>query len=646
MSTVNLSQTAVWDTADKYLRNIVEEEDYGDYIIPMTVLRRLECILEPTKDVVRAKVNELKKHGRSDEMIAWEVGNIDGHDVPFYNASQHSLVSIADVDSDVYDTLMEYIAGFSPNIRDIWDAFEFGDRMKKLDDAGRLWPVIKHFAKIDMSQEALPDHQMGDLFEDVMYRSFNKKGKAAGNFYTPRDAIRLMVDILFASDDVGLTKAGASRTVYDPTAGTGGMLLVAERALKELNPDIEVNMAGQELMAMSYAIGKADLLIQGGDADAIQRGDTLLEDLYADDQFEYILSNPPFGIDWGLQQQSVREQAKEPGSRFSHGLPGKDDGQMLFLAHVASKLMPAGPNGSGGRGAVVSNGSPLTTGGPGTGPDKIRAWLLESDLVDAVIQLPTSMFYGTDITTYIWVLDSNKEDHRKGLIQLIDASGEWEQMHKGMGDKKRVMSEGNRARVLREYERFEETELSKIVTAQDLGFKDVKVTKQARLAVRIDDEVRQVVANLPGATQSHVDLLDGLRDSSFNDVPAQLKVLAARKGVKISAPLIDGIQLAVGVPNDDCDLSVNRRGVPVLDPSFSTVIRIPLNTDTEDYLEREVRPYAPGVVWDEKSVKSGYEILFRREFFSPTRARDLAEIDADVASAISVLTNQFLEVAE
>lgn len=644
MSTVNLSQTAVWDTADKYLRHIVEEEDYGDYIIPMTVLRRLECILEPTKDVVRAKVNELKKHGRSDEMIAWEVGNIDGHDVPFYNASQHSLVSISKVDSDVYDTLMEYIAGFSPNIRDIWDAFEFGDRMKKLDDAGRLWAVIKHFAKIDMSQEALPDQQMGDLFEDVMYRSFNKKGKAAGNFYTPRDAIRLMVDILFASDDVGLTNAGASRTVYDPTAGTGGMLLVAERALKELNPDIEVNMAGQELMAMSYAIGKADLLIQGGDADAIKKGDTLLEDLYADDQFEYILSNPPFGGDWSLQLNSVKEQAKEPGSRFSHGLPAKTDGQMLFLAHVASKLMPAGPNGSGGRGAVVSNGSPLFTSGKG--PDGIRAYLLNNDLVDTIIQLPTEMFYGTGISTYIWILDTNKEDHRKGFIQLIDASEQWELMGKSMGFKRRVIGDAGRKRILEEYEGFADTEMSRIMTAEDFTFRDVKVTKQARLRVEVTDQAKQAVLAAKGAKPAHADILEECKDSTYNALPEALKVAAARRGEKMPAGVIDVALAAVGVPDEAAEPSVDRKGNPVPDKSFSMTERIALSEDVEEHMAREVLPFAPDVTWDEKGSKIIYEIPFKRIFYKPVQPRELTEIDADVENVMGRLAEKFAGVRD
>ncbi|MEY8209267.1 type I restriction-modification system subunit M [Corynebacterium sp. MNWGS58] len=644
MSTAELNQSVVWNTADKFLRSIVEPEDYGDYILPLTVLRRLECILAPTKEEVLDLVWGLQEEGISDEMIDWEVQTRFG--LSFYNTSPLDLPSIASLDDHVYDSLMEYVGSFSSSVRDIWDAFDFAVKMKTLDTSSRLWPVVKHFASIDMSMHSLPDAQMGDLFEHVMYKAFNTKGKAAGAFYTPRDAIRLMVDILFASDDVGLTSDGASRTVYDPTAGTGGMLLVAERALKELNPDIEVVLAGQELMPTGYAIGKADLLIQGGEPDAIRHGDTLLHDLYEGEQFEYILSNPPFGTDWEVQQQSVKEQAKVPGSRFSHGLPSKDDGQMLFLAHVASKLMPAADNGAGGRGAVVSNGSPLFTGGPGSGPDKIRAWLLENDLVDAIIQLPTNMFYGTGISTYVWILDTNKEDHRKGFVQLIDASECWSVPDKGLGDKRREMREGDRKRVLQEYEAFENTVMSKVLTPDDLGFRDVKVTKQARLRVEVTAEAVEEVLAHKSAVPEHADVLADVASVKFNDLPEAMKVAAKNRGVKMPAGVIDVALKTVGVPDESADPAVDRKGNPVLDPALSMTERIPLTEDVGEHMAREVRAFAPDVTWDEGAAKVGYEIPFKRVFYTPAPVRSLEEIDADVSVVMGRLAEKFAEVRE
>lgn len=610
MSTAELNQSVVWNTADKYLRSIVEPEDYGDYILPLTVLRRLECILAPTKDKVVDLATKLNAEGMSEAYLDWEVQSQFG--LSFYNTSQLDLTRIAETDDHVFDSLMDYVGAFSQSVRDIWDAFDFAVKMRTLDQAGRLWPVVKHFSTIDMSVEALPDAQMGDLFEHVMYRAFNTKGKAAGAFYTPRDAIRLMVDILFESDDLGLTSPGASRTVYDPTAGTGGMLLVAERALKELNPNIEVNLAGQELMPTGYAIGKADLLIQGGEPDAIRHGDTLLTDLYEGEQFEYILSNPPFGSDWDVQEASVKEQAKVPGSRFSHGLPGKDDGQMLFLAHVASKLMPAGENGSGGRGAVVSNGSPLFTGAPGSGPDQIRAWLLENDLVDAIIQLPTGMFYGTGISTYVWILDTNKEDHRKGFVQLIDASECWQLTDKTLGFKRREMNEADRAKVLSAYNEFEDSDISRILTAEDLSFKNVKVSRQARLRVEVTQEAIDEVLKSKKAIAAHADVMRDIDGVEFNNLTDELKKAAQERGVKILSDVIDRIIKNVGVPDETKELAFDRKGNPIPDKTFSFTERVAMSEDIAEHMQRDVLPFADDLMWDASSAVVGYEIPFKR----------------------------------
>ena len=410
----------VWDTADKYLRDVVEEEDYGDYILPFTVLRRLECMLADTKDQVTkfvASLGELPPH-----LI--DIAVKDRFRLSFYNVSPLDLATIASVDDNVDKSLQSYIAGFSHNIADIWVAFDFTRRAKVLADANRLHAVVKHFSILDLSPGKLANTAMGDVFEDVMYRAFNKKGKAAGAFYTPRDAIKLMVDILISNDDDTLAGESALRSIYDPTAGSGGMLLVAQDALRRLNDKIDITLYGQELMPSAFGLGKADLLIQGGRPDAIKQGNTLVEDLYGGQTFDYVLSNPPFGKDWSADAKSVREQASRHGSRFSHGLPSTTDGQMLFLAHCASKLSPASRNGQGGRAAVVSNASPLFNSDKG--PNEIRQWLLDEDLIDAIIALPTSMFYGTGIATYVWILDTSKDSERVGKIQLIDGSREWE----------------------------------------------------------------------------------------------------------------------------------------------------------------------------------------------------------------------------
>ena len=487
---------------------------------------------------------------------------------------------------------------------------------------------------------------MGDIFEDVMYRSFDKKGKGAGAFYTPRDAIKLMVDVLFASDEESLGGESVLRSIYDPTAGSGGMLLVAQEALRALNPGVHTTLYGQELMPSAYALGKGDLLIQGGRPDAIRHGNTLREDLYADQTFDYVLSNPPFGGDWSDDERSVKEQAKVPGSRFSHGLPSRIDGQMLFLAHCAHKLSPAGKNGHGGRAAVVSNASPLFAGG--NGPTGIRQWLFDEDLIDAIIALPTDMFYGTNIATYIWILDRNKEPHRKGKIQLIDGSGQWEPMQKGMGYKRREMSQGNRDTVVKAYRAFEDADrsISRVMVPEDFQFLDVPVHKQARLATRFSDGAVDQLRGRKDFDEKHVEALKAVDGTPWNDLPKALPAAAKAAGIKVSVGFIDAAMTALAVPDDDAPPAVDRKGNPVLVDGWKITERVPLSEDLDEHMATQVLPFAPEAVWDESKAKGGNEIPFTRIFYVPEEPRPLAEIDADVVRIMGELGEMFKAVRE
>ena len=623
----------VWDTADKYLRNVVEPQEYGDYILPFTVLRRLECLLEDTKDDV---IKFVKAQGDMPSyLIDIAVSNRFG--LSFFNTSQLNLARIASVDDNVDRALLRYVNGFSHNIADIWTAFEFPKLVAKLSAANRLLEVVKHFSTLSLGSTSVEDSTMGDIFEDVMYRAFDKKGKAAGAFYTPRDAIKLMVDVLFAADAESLAGEDVLRSIYDPTAGSGGMLLVAQEALRELNPGVKVTVYGQEMMDSAYALGKADLLIQGGRPDAILKGDTLLEDLHADKTFDYVLSNPPFGGDWEVEQASVREQAQVPGSRFSHGLPSKSDGQMLFLCHCASKLSP-----SGGRAAVVSNASPLFNSD--TGPNSIRQWLFDEDLIDAIIALPTQMFYGTGIATYVWILDNDKPLKRRGKIQLLDASGLWEPMRKGMGDKRREMSEANREAVVHAYQRFEDSEISRILTPQDFMFRDVPVFKQARLATRYSDEAVDTLRGRRDFSEALVRVMRELDGTPWNELPLRIRATAKTEGIKVSVGLIDAVMKAMAVPDDNAPLAVDRKGTPVLADGWKIMERVPASEDLEEHMATEVLPFAPGATWDESKAKKGNEIPFTRIFYVPEEPRPLAEIDADVQRIMGELAEMFAEV--
>lgn len=623
----------VWDTADKFLRNIVEPQEYGDYILPFTVLRRLECLLEHTKPEVIKFVKGFD--GMPPYLI--DIAVRDKFGLSFYNVSPLDLATIASVDDNVDKSLLSYVAGFSQNVADIWNAFEFPKLVAKLAAANRLHAVVKHFSTLPLGSRNVEDAVMGDIFEDVMYRAFDNKGKAAGAFYTPRDAIRLMVDVLIAADGDSLAGENTLRSIYDPTAGSGGMLLVAQKALKEMNPDIRVTVYGQELMDAAYGLGKADLLIQGGRPDAIRQGDTLLRDLYEDQTFDYVLSNPPFGGDWEVEQHSVREQAKTPGSRFSHGLPSKSDGQMLFLCHCASKLSP-----SGGRAAVVSNASPLF--GSDSGPTSIRQWLFDSDLIDAIIALPTQMFFGTGIATYVWILDNDKPKERRGKIQLINASGLWEPMRKPLGDKRRQMSQGNRDAVVRAYQDFTDSAISRVMTPQDFMFRDVPVFKQAHLATHVTDEAIETVRDHRGFTEALVPVLRSLDGIPWNLIPKRFPAAAKAAGLKAGVGLVDAVMQAVGVPDESAPPSVDRKGNPVLTDGWRITERVPESEDLDEHMAREVLPFAPDVQWDESKAKNGNEIPFTRIFYVPEKPRPLAEIDADVQRIMGELAEMFKEV--
>lgn len=650
-----MTYQAVWETADKYLRNVVEPEVYGDYIMPFLVLRRLEATLAPKKQAILDLVRQASDDYTQDVPQALLDLKIRTQlDVSYYSLSPLELKTIGATDVNVGEAMTSYINSFSSNIDDIWTAFRFEEKIDHLDSAGRLFAVARHFANLDLSRETLPDTVMGDVFEDVMYRAFNAKGKGAGAFYTPRDAISLMAEILLTSDDHDLVSSSMpSRSVYDPTAGTGGMLLVMARALEERNPGVQVGLHGQELMDYAYAIGKADLLIQGGEPDAIQYGDTLKNDLHEGKTFDYVLSNPPYGSDWSAVHDEVKTEAdSEPDGRFGHGLPRKSDGQMLFLSHIAHKMAPPGDNGKGGRAAIVLNGSPLFTGRPGSGEDSIRNWLLNSDLVDAIIALPTNMFYGTGIATYIWILDNNKESHRQGKIQLIYASDIWSPMQKGMGDKRRHLTEEDQQQIVEIYKCFEESKHSRILTADDLGVRDLEVFQQRRLAVvdELTDDVwaavheqkaikkpltaehRAAIADVVGADQDWASLYDALGKA------------AKTHGVKLTAGQKDAIALALGIEDEDAPPAFDRKGNPVAVDGSKMTERIPLTEDVDEHMQREVLPYAPDAQWDKEASVVGYEIPFTRIFYEPASVRSLGEIDVDIEVALAGLREIFQEV--
>jgi type I restriction enzyme M protein len=457
----------VWSIADQ-LRGVYKPHQYGGVILPFTILRRLDCILEPTRDEVRALA---KKHdgGALDVLVRQKTG------FRFYNASEYDFAKLLAEPDQLRSNLIDYISRFSANI-DVFERFKFENEIATLDEKGRLYLVVSKFAEVDLHPDTVPNADMGDLFEELIRKFAEASNEEAGEHYTPRDAIRLMVDLLFAEDTSALLEPGVVRSIYDPTAGTGGMLSVAEERLLERNPKARLALYGQEINDQSYAICKSDMIAKGQDATNIQLADTLADDKFAGRTFDFCMSNPPYGVDWKASQESVKAEAAQfPHGRFGHGLPSVSDGQMLFLTHLAHKMRPA--HEGGGRAGIVLNGSPLFNGAAESGPSEIRRWLLESDLVDAIVALPNNMFFNTGIATYIWILDNTKAPERKGKVQLIDATSFWTKMRKSLGAKGREVGAADREKVISLYDAFEVNEHSKIFDIADFGYWTITVER-------------------------------------------------------------------------------------------------------------------------------------------------------------------------
>jgi type I restriction enzyme M protein len=637
----------VWSIADQ-LRGAYKPHQYGDVILPMTILRRLDCILEPTRDEVRA----LAAKEPNPEALARKVRQ--QHGLHFFNTSNYSLANLTQDPDNLRSNLIDYISRFSANV-DVFERFKFANEIDTMDEKNRLFQVVSQFSQVDLHPDTVPNAEMGDLFEELIRKFAETSNETAGEHFTPRDAIRLMVDLLFAEDNDALLEEGVVRSVYDPTVGTGGMLTVAEDRLTEQNPDARLTMYGQELNDQSYAICKSDMIAKGQDVSNIRLGDTLEDDLFAGKTFDYCLSNPPYGVDWKASADAVKEERRELGaaSRFAAGLPKINDGQMLFLQHLASKMRPK--KDGGGRAGIVLNGSPLFNGGAGSGESEIRRHLLENDLVDAIIALPTSMFYNTGISTYIWILDNTKQKDRVGKIQLIDGSGFYTKMRKNLGDKSREVSESDRETIVRLYDDFEEDEHSKIFKAADFGYWTITVERPLKLNFACTPE--RIEAALEGKPLAKVDhdlvrkALATLGAQTYKDREqflGDLKPALKAAGVKLGAPALKALWTGLSERDESANPCLNKKGEPEPDTSLRDTENVPFGDGGEanrdqtidEYFESEVKPHVPEAWIDHEKTKTGYEIPFTRHFYKYIPPRPLEEIDAD----LNKLTEEILEL--
>ena len=464
----------IWTIAE-LLRGDYKQSDYGKVILPLTLLRRLDCVLAPTKAKVLDEYAQRKDAGYD---ISFFLTKAAGQS--FYNISKFDMPLLLGDANQIRANLMDYIAGFSPNASDIFERYEFEKQIAKLDGANLLYQVVARFATIDLSPAAISNADMGLMFEELIRRFAELSNETAGEHYTPREVIRLMVNLLFISDDKALSRPGIIRSIYDPAAGTGGMLAVAEEHIRTHNPQAKLNLFGQELNDESYAICKADMLIKGYDVGHIASGNTLSEDKHTGKHFDYMLSNPPFGVEWKKVEAAIRKEHQQKGydGRFGPGLPRVSDGSLLFLMHLLSKMRPVSEGGS--RVAIVLNGSPLFTGGAGSGESEIRRWVIENDWLEAIVALPTDMFYNTGISTYIWLLTNHKAAERKGKIQLINAAELFQKMRKSLGSKRKELGETHIAEITRLYGAFEENERSKIFDNAAFGYTTITVERPLR----------------------------------------------------------------------------------------------------------------------------------------------------------------------
>ena len=574
MADPNLS-SFIWSVAD-LLRGDYKQSEYGKVILPFTVLRRMDCVLEETKPAVLV---EFKK--RQEAKVNPEPFLLKKSGQLFFNTSPLDMKRLMGDQDHIKENLYAYIQAFSPAVRDIFESFEFHTQIDRLAKAGLLYLVAEKFANIDLHPDSVSNAQMGVVFEELIRKFAEISNETAGEHFTPREVIRLMVNLLFIEDDAALTKPGVVRSIYDPTAGTGGMLSIAGEHLAELNPDARLVMYGQELNPESYAICKADMLIKGQDIGNIIQGNTLSEDGLPSKHFDYMLSNPPFGVEWKKIEKDVRKEAEQMGfsGRFGPGLPRVSDGSLLFLLHLLSKMQPA--KDGGGRFGIVLNGSPLFTGNAGSGESEIRKYVLENDLVEAIIALPTDMFYNTGISTYVWIVSNRKPKQRKGKVQLIDASSFWQKMRKSLGSKRKELGAEHIEEITRLFGKFKEVTkdgvpISRIFKNEDFGYRTITVERPER------DKAGKVV-------------------------------LATKGKLK-------------GKPQPDADLRDTEN--------------VPLSEDVEEYFKREVLPHAADAWIDEEKTKVGYEIPFNRHFYVFKPPRALAEIDAE----LKTVTDRILEM--
>ncbi len=662
----------LWSVAD-LLRGDYKQADYGKVILPLTVLRRLDCVLDKSKPKVLAKHAELKqaKHpeGTIDKMLVRITG------VPFYNTSKLDFEKLKGDPNHIGANLTSYIKGFSPNARDVIEQFKFADHIAKLDESNLLFQVVSRFAEVDLHPDKVPNHVMGSIFEELIRRFAEASNETAGEHFTPREVIRLMVDLLFIEDAETLTKKGIVRTLFDPACGTGGMLSVAEEYLRELNPQAKLEVFGQELNSESFAICESDMMIKGQNPENIVRGNSFSEDGHVGKKFDYMLSNPPFGVEWKKVQKEVEDEHETQGfaGRFGPGLPRINDGSLLFLLHMLSKLKPVDPKtGEGGsRVAIVFNGSPLFSGDAGSGESEIRKWIVESDWLEAIIALPDQLFYNTGISTYVWIVTNRKPKGRKGKVQLINGVELFRKVRRPLGEKRKELGPDDIRRIVGLYGDGGPNELSKVFENEDFGFRRIVVERPLRLNFQASSErierlrgesafaglAKSKKKGPPGEREAEdgralqVQILRALKTLDATTVfksrdTFETALRAAFQKAKLDVPTsaFKAVMSALGERDETAEMCTDSKGKPEPDPELRDNENVPLKENIRAYFQREVKPYASDAWIDESKTRVGYEIPFTRHFYKHKGLRPLREIQTEVRQLEADIQGMLAEV--
>lgn len=640
----------IFSVAD-ILRGAYKEHEYGAVMLPMTLLRRFDCVVAPHRAATAAAV----KGARGLKGPALEAAVLDelaAQGLRVAHLGERDLA--ATLTADVFNEVLGYLSEWSGNVRTLLAHFKFAEQVKRLHDAEKLYGVVSRFAAIDLSPEAVDNHTMGMAFEDLIRRFAETSNETAGEHYTPRDVIELMVDLLLEADADRLKRGAPIVKLYDPACGTGGMLTVAAEHIRKANPNARALLYGQEVNAESFALCQGDILLRGQDPENIALGNTLRVDRHANKPFDYLLSNPPFGVDWKDDAKEVLREREENGAhgRFPAGLPQLGDGSLLFLQHMVSKLRPKAEG--GGRIAIVLNGSPLFTGNAGSGESDIRKWLLENDLVEAIVGLPDQLFFNTGIATWVWLVTNRKPEARKGRVQLIDATAAGVKMRRSQGNKRNEIPQAQRDEIVARYREFAEGPTVKILPTTAFGYRKITVERPLRLRVARDTEGVQKLREhgaLKALTEKRglsperqregalmqfglVAAIEGLDPerafATWADFEDAVAAGFRAKGYKLTAALRNALRESLGARDPNAEPLKDDDGALVPDPELRDAEYVPLDESVEDYMAREVLPHVPDAWVDPTKEKIGYEIPFTRYFYRYTPPRPPAEIAAEI----------------